>query len=63
MLFSPRCTACTSRSPVTFFDVVEGGNDLFDKGCCNAAVGYDKASGLGAPNFSRWASKMPKPAK
>lgn len=52
-----------SRSPATFFDVVEGGNDLFDKGCCNAAVGYDKASGLGAPNFARWASKMSKPAK
>lgn len=31
-----------------FRDVVLGNNDLFDLGCCDAAVGYDQASGWGS---------------
>lgn len=32
-------------------DVTEGNNDLYAVGCCQAAVGYDAASGLGWINF------------
>jgi subtilase family serine protease len=36
-----------------FFDVVEGGNDLFAVGCCTAGVGFDQASGWGSPDARR----------
>ena len=41
------------------FDVTKGGNDLFANGCCSAKVGFDRASGLGAPRFERWPADLP----
>ncbi len=40
------------------YDITEYNNDLYGVGCCSAAVGYDKASGLGAPNFGRIAEAV-----
>lgn len=37
----------------TLFDVTQGTNVLFPVGCCNAAPGYDMASGRGAIKFDR----------
>ena len=34
-----------------FHDITRTNNDLYGKGCCRAKVGYDWASGWGAPNF------------
>ena len=34
-----------------FGDVTNGNNDLYAVGCCQAAAGYDAASGLGWINF------------
>lgn len=46
--------------PKTFFDIVEGNNDVFHKGCCTAKPGYDKASGLGAPRlYTIWRHLLP----
>jgi len=42
-------------SPVVFFDVVDGNNDVYDLGCCQAEHGYDTASGLGAIRFDELA--------
>ena len=33
-------------------DITVGSNDVSDVGCCRATVGYDTASGLGAPRFA-----------
>ena len=49
------------KKPSTFFDIVTGNNDVFDKGCCAAKKGYDKASGLGALKFDKLAQRLPKP--
>ena len=38
--------------PAAFFDVTKGTNDLGGVGCCQAAAGYDAASGLGVPNWA-----------
>jgi kumamolisin len=46
--------------PSALYDITEGTNDLFDRGCCRAKVGFDQASGLGAPRFDRWLSDLPK---
>jgi kumamolisin len=35
-----------------FYDVTEGSNDLYGLGCCDAAPGYDMASGLGSIRFN-----------
>lgn len=43
-----------------FFDVVSGNNDLYHAGCCRAKSGYDKASGIGAPNFAELQRQIPK---
>ena len=43
------------------FDVTKGSNDLHNLGCCQATVGYDRASGLGTPRFERWLRDLPKP--
>lgn len=42
-------------------DITEGNNDLFAQGCCQAKVGFDRASGLGAPKFERWLQDLPTP--
>lgn len=38
-------------------DVTEGNNDLYSVGCCQAAVGYDPASGWGWVNFGNLAGE------
>lgn len=45
-----------SRAPV--IDIISGDNDLFSVGCCTAAVGYDLASGWGAPDFDALAQTL-----
>ena len=47
--------------PSAFFDVTQGSNDLAGVGCCQAAVGYDLASGLGVPNWATLPATLPKP--
>ena len=54
---------------VVLDDVTQGDNQVPVLGpdfintpaCCSAYVGYDQASGLGAPLFDRLASSLPKP--
>lgn len=41
-------------------DVTQGNNDLYSVGCCQAAVGYDAASGWGWLNFGALATAYPK---
>jgi subtilase family serine protease len=50
--------AATAR-PSTFFDVTSGDNDIGGVGCCQAAVGYDLASGLGVPNWAALPAALP----
>ena len=40
-------------------DVTEGSNDLYSVGCCQAAVGYDAASGWGWLDFRALAAAYP----
>ena len=47
--------------PGAFFDVTTGNNDLAAVGCCQAAAGYDLASGLGVPNWAVLPATLPKP--
>jgi subtilase family serine protease len=53
-------TAAVSNSS-TFYDITEGNNDLAAVGCCTATVGYDPASGLGAPNWATLPATLPAP--
>jgi len=53
----------SQQHPAAFYDVVDGNNDVYDRGCCSAKVGYDKASGLGSPNFALWLEHLPKPGR
>ncbi|MGV1004016.1 MAG: S53 family peptidase [Candidatus Nanopelagicales bacterium] len=48
-----------TTQPGAFFDIVSGNNDLFRRGCCTAGPGYDRASGLGAPNFASIYAGLP----
>jgi subtilase family serine protease len=48
-----------TAQPSTFFDVTSGGNDIAGVGCCQAAVGYDLASGLGVPNWAALPAALP----
>lgn len=48
-----------SQQPSTFFDVTQGSNDLAGVGCCQAAAGYDEASGLGVPNWATLPAALP----
>lgn len=41
-----------------FFDVVDGNNDVYDLGCCQAQTGYDTASGLGSIRFDALAEVL-----
>ena len=50
-----------ASQPSTFYDITQGNNDLADVGCCQAGVGYDPASGLGAPNWATLPAALPKP--
>lgn len=47
--------------PASFFDITKGSNDLSGVGCCQAAVGYDLASGLGVPNWAVLPGSLPPP--
>lgn len=58
-LIQPALYEMYSQHPEVVHDVTVGSNDLFDKGCCSATVGYDKASGLGAPKFEEWYQRLP----
>jgi subtilase family serine protease len=51
-----------ASQPTAFFDVTTGGDDLAGVGCCDAAVGYDLASGLGVPNWASLPATLPPPA-
>jgi hypothetical protein len=44
-----------------FYDVTTGDNDLAGVGCCQAAVGYDLASGIGVPNWAVLPATLPPP--
>jgi subtilase family serine protease len=48
-----------AAQPSTFFDVTSGNNDIAGVGCCQAAVGYDLASGLGVPNWAALPGTLP----
>jgi subtilase family serine protease len=50
-----------AKTPSTFFDVVQGDNDLANVGCCQAALGYDLATGLGVPNWAALPATLPAP--
>jgi hypothetical protein len=50
-----------ASQPSAFFDVTQGSNDLAGVGCCQAAAGYDLASGLGVPNWATLPALLPKP--
>jgi kumamolisin len=47
--------------PAAFYDITKGSNDLSGVGCCQAAVGYDLASGLGVPNWAVLPGLLPPP--
>jgi kumamolisin len=47
--------------PAAFYDITKGSNDLSGVGCCQAAVGYDLASGLGVPNWVVLPGLLPPP--
>ena len=47
--------------PSAFYDITKGSNDLSGVGCCQAAVGYDLASGLGVPNWAVLPGSLPPP--
>jgi len=47
--------------PTAFYDITKGSNDLAGVGCCQAAVGYDLASGLGVPNWAVLPGLLPPP--
>jgi subtilase family serine protease len=49
-----------AQEPATFYDVTQGSNDLGGVGCCQAAAGYDAASGLGVPNWATLPAALPK---
>lgn len=42
-------------------DVKVGNNAVFNPACCVATKGYDKASGLGSPNFAKLAQRVKAP--
>lgn len=60
--FQPYLYRLSGTHPEAFYDVVDGSNDLYDQGCCSAKPGYDKASGIGSPNFATWLEHLPAPA-
>ncbi|MDZ7734197.1 MAG: hypothetical protein U5R31_15000 [Acidimicrobiia bacterium] len=47
------------RNSFVLVDVVDGSNDLFDVGCCDAGEGYDEASGLGTLDLARLGGLTP----
>jgi kumamolisin len=47
--------------PTAFYDITKGGNDLAGVGCCQAAAGYDLASGLGVPDWAVLPGLLPSP--
>jgi kumamolisin len=49
------------KQPAAFYDITKGSNDLSGVGCCQAAVGYDLASGLGVPNWAVLPGLLPPP--
>jgi subtilase family serine protease len=47
------------HNPGSFFDVVQGNNQINPVNCCTATTGYDPASGLGVPNWSSLPGMIP----
>jgi hypothetical protein len=43
---------------VPVYDVTQGQQDLFGVGCCEAAIGYDMASGWGSLRFDDYAKVL-----
>lgn len=62
-LIQPLLYRLQQKHPQSFYDVVDGNNDVYGQGCCSAKAGYDKASGLGSPNFGVWLDKLPAPGR
>jgi subtilase family serine protease len=52
-----------AATPGVFRDVTVGSNDLEGVGCCTAAAGYDRASGLGSPVWSSLPATLPEPGR
>jgi subtilase family serine protease len=50
-----------ATQPSAFFDVTTGSNDIGGVGCCQAAAGYDLASGIGVPNWAVLPAALPNP--
>jgi subtilase family serine protease len=50
------------QHPELFYDVVSGSNDLDGVGCCTATKGFDEVSGLGVPNLTEIAKRLPPPS-
>ena len=52
-LVNPTIYAAATKAGGSQFtlDITAGDNDIYDVGCCTAAVGYDSASGWGAVRF------------
>ncbi|MEU4221625.1 S53 family peptidase [Actinoplanes sp. NPDC026623] len=48
-----------ANQPGIFYDVTAGTNDLETVGCCQAGPGYDRASGLGVPNWAELPATLP----
>jgi len=42
------------------YDITKGNTDLYNVGCCTAKKGYDRATGIGSPNFATWPKLIPK---
>ena len=45
----------------SIYDITRGNNNLYDQTCCRAGVGYDRASGIGAPAFNVLTHRLPAP--
>lgn len=50
-LLNPGLYQADVDRPRAFFDIVRTNNTTLNKKCCQAHPGYDRASGLGAPNL------------
>jgi subtilase family serine protease len=50
------------QRPDLFYDAVSGRNDLKRVGCCAATKGFDEVTGLGVPNFTEIAKRLPPPS-
>jgi tripeptidyl-peptidase-1 len=54
----PLLYALAARDPAAFLDITHGTNSLFGRPCCQAAPGYDLATGLGSPLADQVAASL-----